>query len=86
MKATTQKKKLYELDTLTGIRNSLQRVLIERGFKYDLREGISFVKSRKVLSSYRKELTKLGKGNKPNVARAIAPEKLIYFSNVNILV
>ena len=45
MKATTQKEKLYELDTLTGIRNSLQRVLIERGFKYDLREGVSFVKS-----------------------------------------
>ena len=58
MKATTQNGKLYEPDTLTGIRNSLQRVMIERGSKYDLREGVSFAKSRKVLSSCRKELTK----------------------------
>ena len=76
MKATTQKGKLYDPDTLTGIRNSLQRVLIERGSKYDLREGVSFTKSRKVLSSRKKELTKLGKGNKPNAARAISIEEV----------
>ena len=57
--------------SLTGIKNSLQRVLIRRRSKYDLKEGVSFAKSRKVLSSRRKELTKLGKGNKPNAARAI---------------
>ena len=40
-----------------------------RGSKYDLKEGFSFAKSRKVISSRRKELAKLGKGNKPNAAR-----------------
>ena len=76
MKATTQKSKLYEPDTLTGIRNLLQRVLIERGSKYDLREGVSFAKSRKVLSSHKKELTKLGKGNKLNAAGPISTEEV----------
>lgn len=76
MKAKTMKGNLYEPDTLTGIRNSLQRVLVERGSKYDLREGIAFNKSRKVLSSRRKELTKMGKGNKPNAARAITAEEV----------
>ena len=76
MKATTQKSKLYEPDTLTGIRNLLQRVLIERGSKYDLREGVSFAKSRKVLSSRKKELTKLGKGNKLNAAGPISTEEV----------
>ena len=76
MKATTQKSKLYEPNTLTGIRNLLQRVLIERGSKYDLREGVSFAKSRKVLSSRKKELTKLGKGNKLNAAGPISTEEV----------
>ena len=76
MKAKTMKGKLYEPDTLSGLRNSLQRVLVERGSRYDLREGLAFSKSRKVLSSRRKELTKLGKGNKPNAARAISTEEV----------
>ena len=76
IKAKTKKGKLYEPDTLSGIRNSLQRILIEKGSKCNLREGMAFSKSRKVLSSRRKELTKLGKGNKPNAARAICPEEV----------
>lgn len=59
--------KLYE----PGIRNSIQRVFVERGSNYDLREGIAFANPQKVLSSCRKELTKIDKGNKPNAARAI---------------
>ena len=58
MKVLTRKGKLYEPDTLTGIRNSLQRVLNERGSKHDLRGGLGFVKSRDVLAARRKELTK----------------------------
>ena len=76
MKVTTQKGKLYEPDTLTDIRKSLQRLLIERGFTYDLREGVSFAKCRKVVSSCRKELMKLGKGNKPNAARATSTREV----------
>ena len=61
---------------MTGIRNSLQRVLVARGSKIDLREGAEFIKSRQVLASRRKELTKLGKGNKENAARSITPEEV----------
>ena len=39
MKALTRKGKLYEPDTLSGIRNSLQRVLTERGSKLNLSDG-----------------------------------------------
>ena len=61
---------------MTGIRNSLQRVLVARVSKIDLREGAEFIKSRQVLASRRKELTKLGKGNKENAARSISPEEV----------
>ena len=79
----TKKGKLYEPDTLTGNRNSLQTVLVERGSKADLREGSNFVQSRKVLGSRRKELVKLGKGNKPNAARPISKEEVdhLFLSN-----
>jgi len=74
---------LYEPDALTSIRNSLQRVLLERGSKADLREGSNFIQSRKVLGSRRRELIKLGKENKPNAARAISNEEVdhLFLSN-----
>ena len=76
--AKTKKGTFYEPDTLTGIQNSLQRVLVARGSKIDLREGAAYIKSRQVLASCRKELTKLGKGNKENAARSITPEEVDY--------
>jgi len=72
MNVKTLKGKLYEPDSLSSIRNSLQRVLEARGSSYHLREDVQFEKSRKVLASRRKELTKQGKGNKPNAARPIS--------------
>ena len=75
IKAKTTKGKAYEPDSLTGIRNSLQRVLEEKGSKINIREGPAFKRSRQVLASRRKELTKEGKGNKPNAARPLSNEE-----------
>ena len=66
----------YEPDTLSSIRNSLQRVLTERGSSINIREDKEFIKSHKVLASRRKQLTKLGKGNKENAARALTFEEV----------
>jgi len=60
---------------LTSIQNSLQRVLETRGSIYHLRKDVQFEKSRKVLASHRKELTKQEKGNKPNTGRPISKEE-----------
>ena len=62
---------LYEPDTLTSFRNTWQRVIADKGFKYNIKKDPEFEKSREVLASKRKELTNQGKGNKPNAARAL---------------
>lgn len=82
MTAKNLKGNLYEPDTLTGMRNSFQRILEIKKSKNDLRKGQEFVNSRKVLSSRRKELTKLGKGNKPNATRPLS-ENVGYFGVQN---
>ena len=64
VKAVKRDGDLYEPDTLSGIRNSLQRVLVARGVNIDLRKDKDFEKCRNVLAARRKQLTKLGKGNK----------------------
>ena len=71
VKAVKRDGDLYEPDTLSGIRNSLQRVLVARGVNIDLRKDKDFEKCRNVLAARRKQLTKLGKGNKPNACRAL---------------
>ena len=78
MKALTKKSTLYEPDTLTSIRNSLQRILIEKGCKFNLRQGDAFVKSREVLAARRKQLVKLGKGNSPNASRPLTEDEVTY--------
>ena len=83
VKATKQRGGgLYEPDTLSSVRNSLQRVLISRGVKIDLRKDKEFEKSRNVLSARRKQLTKLGKGNKPNACRALEQEEVTHLAKI----
>ena len=83
VKATTQRDgKLYEPDTLSSIRNSLQRVLVGRGVKIDLRKDKEFENSRNVLAARRKQLTKLGKGNKPNACRALEAEEVSHLTKI----
>ena len=78
MKATSTKGKLYEPDTLTSFLNSFQRILDARKVGIDLKKDEQFLKMRQVLSSRRKELTKLGKGNKPNASRSLSDEEVDY--------
>ena len=66
----------YEPDTLNSIRNSLQRHLCDHGSKLDLKTGVDFSLSRNVLSAKRKELTKLGLGQKANATRALTNEEV----------
>ena len=76
MKAKKRDGSFYEPDTLTAIRNSLQRILITRGSILNLREGDQFHASRLVLAARRKELTKLGKGNKSNASRPLESKEV----------
>ena len=67
---------LYQPDTLTSFHNTIQRVLMERGSKLDIKNDIKFEKSRRVLAAKRKELTKNGLGNKPNATRPLTDEEV----------
>ena len=64
----------YEPDSLTSIRNSLERFLREQQYKYSLIESREFSKHREVLKAKRKELKSKGKGRKPNAARPLSKE------------
>ena len=81
MKATNLKGELYEPDTLTGFWNSFQRILFERGSKVDLKKDSAFANCRNVLRSRRKQLKKLGKGNKPNATRALSLNEVDFLFN-----
>ena len=54
----------------------MQRHLCDHGSKLDLKTGFDFSLSGKVLSAKRKELTKLGLGQKANATRALTNEKV----------
>ena len=89
IKAVTKKGELYEPDTLNSIRNSLQRVLASHGKMLDIRYDLKFQKSQAVLAARRKQLKKLGKGNRPNKTQALTDEevnhlyKIAYFGADN---
>ena len=68
---------MYEPDTLTEIRNSLHRVLNEKGSNFDRRNGQEIVRLTDALAAKRKELTKNGIWNRKNSARAITPEEVL---------
>ena len=77
MTAKSVKGELYEPDTLTGFLHSFQRILESRDSKLNLKSDEAIFRSRNVLKSRRKELVKLGKGNKPNATRALTPSEVI---------
>ena len=51
-------------------------MLTAKGSKLQLRTDQVFAKSREVLAARRIELTKLGKGNKPNACRALTESEV----------
>ena len=66
---------LYQPDTLNSYQNSWQRVITDKKLKFDIKKDPAFERSRAVLKSRRKELTKMGMGNKPNATRSLEREK-----------
>ena len=71
-----KKGELYEPDTLTSFKNSLQRILSQHESPHDIKVSPAFGRSNLVLKSRRKELTKLGKGNRPNATRSLDDEEV----------
>ena len=66
---------LPEPDTLTSYKNSIARYLESKN-SYDIKKDPEFVRSRVVLKKRRAELTRMGKGNKPNACRALENEEM----------
>ena len=67
---------LYQPDTLSNLRNGWQRHLNDIGRNTDLKQGSMYQKCQKVLKARRKQLTRMGLGNKPNATRAIDQEEV----------
>ena len=61
---------------LTSYRNAWQRVIADKGLKFDIKTDPEFQRSREVLKSKRKQLTNEGKGNKPNAARELEQDEV----------
>ena len=68
--------RLYQPDTLNSLRNAWQRELNDRNKKINIKIDKEFERSRLVLASRRKQLTQLGKGNKPNATRPLTDEEV----------
>lgn len=68
--------KEYEPDTLTSIHRSLQRYLNEKKTDVNILTDPDFQQSRNVLAAKRKQLTKLGYGNKPNATRELEEDEI----------
>lgn len=64
----------YEPDSLTSYRNSIDRYLREKDYRYSLVESRELSKHREILKAKRKELKGKGKGRKPNAAQSLSKE------------
>ena len=66
----------YEPDTLTSMLRSFDRVLREQRKQYNLLTARQFTKAREALSSKRKQLRRVGKGQKPNKALGLTETQI----------
>ena len=66
----------YEPDSLTTLHRGIQRYFDDQGKKFNILTDPEFEKSRDVLAAKRKELKKLGMGNKPNATRELEKEEV----------
>ena len=81
-RATTVKGELYEPNTLSSFFQSFHRILEAKGSKVNIRKSDDFIQARAVLSNRRKELTKQGKGNRPNACRPLTPDEVDHLYSV----
>ena len=61
----------YEPDSLSLVQRGIQRYLNDKKSGYNILVGKEFEQSMKVLTAKKKQLTKLGKGNKRNATREL---------------
>ena len=66
----------FEPDSLSTVHKSLQRYLVANNYPANILQDMIFDKSRQALAAKRKELTKLGYGNKPNATRELNEEEV----------
>ncbi|XP_053403158.1 uncharacterized protein LOC128558273 [Mercenaria mercenaria] len=65
----------YEPDSLSGIKNSIDRYLSDKNYSTSVCRGEEFKSSRSVLLAKGKQLKKDGKGRKPNRAEQVSEEE-----------
>ena len=82
-KSIKQLGELYQPNTLSSFRNAWQRHFSEIGSKIDIKKDKEFERSRKVLSTRRKELTSKGLGNKPKTTRPLTDAEVDYLFDTN---
>ena len=66
----------YEPDSLSSIHRGIQRFIEQTKLPFNILTDFDFERSRKVLTAKRKQLTKLGKGNKPNATRELQTHEI----------
>ena len=71
--------KEYEPDSLTALHRGIQKYLNEKKVTYNILTDKEFEQSRKVLAAKRKQLTKMGLGNKPNATREVEQNEIDKF-------
>lgn len=69
----------YEPDTLSAIHSSIQRHLSSVKYAGDIKKDKEFAHSRNVITAKKKELKKLGKGNKTNASEPFTADELNIF-------
>ena len=67
--------KNYEQDSLSTFHQGIKRYLDDHNYGANILQDTVFEKSRNVLAAKRKELTKLGHGNRPNARRELSTEE-----------
>jgi hypothetical protein len=75
----------YEPETLSAIHSSIQRHLSMKKYGNNIKKDHVFEHSRAVLAAKRKELKKLGKGNKSKASQPFTKDELDMFWSKNIL-
>ena len=78
-KSNKENDRQYEPDTLSAIHSSIQRHLSSNGYAGDIKKDKEFVHSRNVIAAKKKELKKLGKGNKKRASQSFTEEELNLF-------
>ena len=85
LKVRKQDDSEFEPDTLTSYIRSFDRFLRENGQMYSILQDKQFAKAREALASKRKQLRRIGRGQKPNKAAGLTDEEIQHLWEENQL-